>query len=341
MRIGVIAPPWVPVPPPAYGGTEAVVDTLVRGLAARGHDVTLFTTGDATCDVPRAHALDTPAEPMGMILPEVFHVTRAYDALAGCDVIHDHTLLGPPLSAGRDTPPVVTTNHAPFGGHVDAIFRLTAGRVPLVAISHAHAALAPPDVPVARVIHHGIDVDRFPVGDGDGDYVLFLGRMAPEKGAADAIAAARTAGVRLVIAAKMREPAEHAYFDEHIRPHLGDDVVYAGEVGGSRKTQLLGNARALVNPITWPEPFGLVMVEALACGTPVLVYPNGSAPEIVEQGVTGLLCSDADELASAIGKAHALDRAACREAAATRFSADRMVQEHVALYEEVSAAARS
>jgi glycosyltransferase involved in cell wall biosynthesis len=137
------------------------------------------------------------------------------------------------------------------------------------------------------VIHHGLDLDAFPIGEVADDYFLFLGRMSPTKGAREAIEIARAAGVRLLIAAKMREPAEYRYFDEQVAPFLGDGISYVGEVGGAEKTRLLGGAKALLNPISWPEPFGLVMIEALACGTPVLTLPNGAAPEIVDDGVEG------------------------------------------------------
>jgi glycosyltransferase involved in cell wall biosynthesis len=335
LRVGLIAPPWVSVPPPVYGGTEVVVDHLARGLVAAGCDVVLFTTGDSTCPVERRwhypRALGTNTE----LAAELAHVEHAYRELAGVDVIHDHTLTGP-TRAELPPPgvPVVTTAHGPFTPELSDIYAAAAERVSVVAISQAQRRSAP-EVPVAAVIHHGIDVDRFPLGRGDGGYVLFLGRMHPCKGAHRAIAAARAAGRPILLAAKMWEPAERSYFAEWVEPLLGRDAIYVGEVGGRDKLDLLAGAEALLNPIRWPEPFGLVMVEALACGTPVLAFPEGSAPEIVDDGRTGFLCADDDDMAAKMPLAAYVDRAACRIDVEARFSTERMVDDHVALYREL------
>jgi glycosyltransferase involved in cell wall biosynthesis len=335
MRIGLIAPPWLPVPPPLYGGTEAVVDRLARGLVRAGHDVLLFTTGDSTCDVPKRWFWGR-AQPrhIGQSVVEMRHLVHAYAAMEDRDVIHDHTLLGPVYAARRSFPPTVTTNHGPFEGDLGDIYRVIAPDVPVIAISHAQAASAG-SIPIARVIHHGLDVDQFTPGIGEGGYVAFLGRMSPDKGPREAALAARRADVPLKMAAKMGEPAEQAYFDEHVRPLLGDGVEYIGEIGDGEKEVLLGGAVALLNPIQWQEPFGLVMVEALACGTPVITRPLGAAPEIVQDGVTGTLCLTLDDLVEGIRSAHRLDRAACRQSVVTHFTTHRVVAEHVELYDQV------
>lgn len=330
MRIGIVAPPWLAVPPLGYGGTEAVIDSLARGLVRAGHEVVLFATGDSTCPVERRSHWAEGVTPMGWILGETSHVLAAYDALRDCDVIHDHTLLGPLLTP-RHRVPVVTTNHAPFTPEIRDLYAAVTPAVALVAISHAQRASAP-EIPVARVIHHGLDLDTVEVGPGDGGYLLFLGRMNSDKGPHRAIAIARAAGVPLRIAAKMREEAEVAYFDGVVRPMLGDDVEFLGEVSPVERNELLGSALALVNPIAWPEPFGMVMIESLATGTPVLTYALGAAPEIVDHGVTGFLGSDVASLADAVGLVGSLDRARCRAAVEERFSADHMVARHVELY---------
>jgi glycosyltransferase involved in cell wall biosynthesis len=332
LRIGLIAPPWVSVPPPIYGGTELVVDQLARGFTAAGHDVVLFSTGDSTCPVRRRwrypHALGTECD----LSAELAHVEQAYRELADVDVIHDHTLTGPTWA---ELPPhglpVVTTAHGPFTDELRNLYAIAARRTNVVAISRSQRRCAP-EVPIAAVIHHGVDVERYPTGAGNGGYVLFLGRMNAEKGAHRAIAAARSAGRRILIAAKMWEPAERRYFAEHVEPLLGADAEYLGEIGGQEKFELLAGAEALINPIRWPEPFGLVMIEALACGTPVLAFPEGAAPEIVEHGVTGFLCADEADLAAKLARVQEIDRATCRAAAASRFSTDRMVDDHIALY---------
>jgi len=337
VRIGLIAPPWLPVPPPAYGGTEAVVDRLARGMQAAGHDVVLFTTGDATCPVERRWVFEAAQAPrMGEAVAELRHLVHAYDALASCDLVHDHTVVGPAYAERLPALPVVTTNHGPFDRELLDVYRAVAHRVPVIAISHAQAATAP-GLPLAGVIHHGIDVDRFPVGSGGGGHLLFLGRMTPDKGAEQAVAIARRAGLPLVLAAKMREPAERRYFEERVRPLLGPGVDFVGEVGGKDKCDLLAGSVALLNPIQWDEPFGLVMIEALACGTPVLATARGAAPEIVDAGVTGFLGSE-DDLVAAAGRVSELDRAACRAAVAERFSTARMVDEHLDLFARILAA---
>lgn len=333
LRIGLIAPPWVPVPPPVYGGTELVIDHLARGLEAVGHDVVLFTTGESTCPVHREWTYGHALETMGDLVGELGQVQAAYDLLADeVDLIHDHTLLGPlwAVATGVHTP-VATTCHGQFTTELTALYRAVADRVAVIAISR-HQASSAPTVPVAAVIHHGIDVERVPMGDGAGGYVLFLGRMSPSKGVERAIRVARAAGKRLVIAAKMWEPAEHRYFADHVVGLLGPHAEYVGEVGGTRKAELLAGAEALLNPIRWPEPFGLVMIEALAAGTPVLTFSEGAAPEIVDDGRTGYICTDEDEMVRRLQSIGEIDRRRCREAVEARFSAARMVDDHVALY---------
>ncbi len=338
LRVGIIAPPWVPIPPPAYGGTEAMLDVLARGIESAGHEVRLFSTGDSTCPVSTAwiHSR-APGINSGGPLAELHHIIAAYDELADCDVIHDHTLAGPLYAARFDGRVVVTTNHGPFDAAMTAVYRRVAERVPVVAISR-HQASTAPEIPIAAVIHHGVDVAAFPNGTGDGGYALFLGRMNPDKGVDVAIRAARAAGVRLVIAAKLREEAEHAYFRAEIAPLLGGDVEYVGEVGGLEKLDLLAGAACLVNPIRWPEPFGLVMIEAQACGTPVIATRCGAAPELVCNGSTGFLCDGEDEVVSALRRVGEVDRAVCRTTAKERFSAERMVERHLALYRELLSA---
>lgn len=341
MRIGIVAPPWAPIPPDLYGGIEQAVDCESRGLAAAGHDVLLFATGDSTCTVPKQWVIDkAEGNRIGFSVPELRHVLAAYDAVADCDVIHDHTMVGPTYASALTDVPVVTTIHGPLNDELLDIYRRIGDRVPLIAISHAQIR-EHPELPVARVIHHGVDVDDFPVGAGEGDYCLFLGRMVAEKGAHRAIRVARKAGLRIVLAGKMREPWETAYFEKEIEPLLGDDAEYRGEVTLSEKLRLLGSARATLFPIRWNEPFGLVMVESLACGTPVLALPEGAAPEVVADGRTGYLCRDESEMADALAGIGAIDRAVCRADVEARFSTARMAQEHAELFEEVLSRSRS
>ena len=340
LRIGLIAPPWVPVPPSVYGGTEQVIDVLARGLTEAGHEVTLFASGDSTCPVARRWLYPKALGTTTSLFAEMGQVQAAYDEFADLDVIHDHTLLGPlwALAEGA-VPPIVTTSHGPFTPVLRRHFETIADRVAVVAISH-HQLSTAPGLRGATVIHHGIDVERIPEGAGDGGYVLFLGRMSPDKGPDRAILAARAAGRRILVAAKMWEPEEQRYFREHVEPLLGPDATYVGEPTVAEKFALLAGAAALVNPIRWAEPFGLVMIEALASGTPVLAFAEGSAPEIVEDGVTGFVCRDHDELVERLGRVDEIDRARCRAAAVSRFSRQRMVNDHVLLYRSLLAAPR-
>jgi glycosyltransferase involved in cell wall biosynthesis len=330
MRIMVIGSRWVPVPPPAYGGTETVLDGLLRGLLARGHDVAYAGHPDSSAAAEVFGADPAVAgAPLGDIEAELAYVLKAHDdALAwGADLVHDNTLSGPFVARA----PLVTTSHGPFDALTTPIFERIAARDAVVAISASQAAAAP-TVSVAAVVHHGLDVASWPVGGG-GDHVVFLGRMHPHKAPDRAIELARRAGVRLVLAAKMREPAEYAYFESCVKPLLHSGVEFIGEADAALKRELLGSARALLNPIRWPEPFGMVMLEALACGTPVVASPSGAAPEIVEPGVNGFLCADDDQFVSAIERAADLDRAVCRATVRQRFPLSRMIDGYLSVYE--------
>ncbi|UDY34291.1 glycosyltransferase family 4 protein [Dermatobacter hominis] len=332
MKVGLIAQPWIAVPPHAYGGSEAVIDRLARGLQAAGHEVVLCASGDSECPVPRRSPLsEQRPDQIGQVLPELYHVLEAYDALAlvGVDVIHDHTLAGA-FVAPTGTP-VAVTNHGPFDPMLRRLFAAIADRAAVVAISRSQARAAAPGT-IRAVIHHGLDVEDVPVGSGSSDYLLHVGRMTPDKGVLEAIAVARGAGLPLVIAGKCREAAEWAFFEELVRPRLGGGIEFVGEVDGPTRNELMSGAMALLNPIQWEEPFGLVMIESLATGTPVVATCRGAAPEIVDDGITGFLAETVEDLTAAVLRAPELDRSACRRAVEHRFSTARMVDDHLALY---------
>jgi glycosyltransferase involved in cell wall biosynthesis len=336
MRIGLIAPPWVPVPPPAYGGTESVIDRLARGLVRAGHEVLLAAAANSTCPVDRVPGTEPAADGApanGGSVTELRHVVTSYAAMADVDIVHDHTMCGPVYRHHPADVPVVTTNHGPFDHTLNPIYRAL-GNVPVIAISHSQASTAD-GVRIAAVIPHGIDVAAVPEGTGTGGFASFLGRMNPDKGPREAAMIARAAGVPLKMAAKLREPGEREYFDAEVQPLLCSDVEYVGELGEADKLDLVGDSFALLNPLQWPEPFGLVMIEALATGTPVVATPAGSAPEIIDDGVTGYLRKGSAELADALVAAADLDRAACRSAAEARFATRRMVRDHEQLYADL------
>jgi glycosyltransferase involved in cell wall biosynthesis len=251
LRIGILAPPWLPVPPSAYGGTENVLDALATGLANRGHDVLLFTTGDATCPVPRQWTFNKAlGVGGGGVADEIRQVIDAYAAFeqAGVDVVHDHTLTGPLYAKWVPGLPVVTTNHGPFDSTVNGLYSAVSRSVNVIAIS-AHQASSASAGTVSAVVHHGIDLETVPFGHGTGGYAAFLGRMHADKGVDIAIDVARAAGIPLRIAAKMREPHEFEYFARVIRPKLGSGADYIGEVTGAGKFRFLGDAVCLLNPI--------------------------------------------------------------------------------------------
>ena len=340
MRVGLIAPPWITVPPTAYGGTEAVVDNLARGLQAQGHDVQLFTVGDSTCPVPRLHRHEHGAVPMGDSAEEAAHVLDAYESFVDVDVIHDHTVLGPLLAlrACSVQKPVVVTHHAPFTLTNQRYLAEAARTADVVAISHSHAASAGA-VPISAVVRHGIDLEVYrpgPAGSaGAGEYLLFVGRMCEDKGVRTAVQVARASGRRIVLASKMRTAAERQYFEQEVQPLLRPDDDVHIEAPLADRLELLHGAFALVNPIAWREPFGLVMAEALATGTPVLAFPLGAAPEVVDHGVTGFLCVDEQDMVACVDKIPDLDRSDCRAAAELRFGMDRMAGDYAAVYRRV------
>jgi glycosyltransferase involved in cell wall biosynthesis len=289
---------------------------------------------DSTCPVELLATQPLPpGTEMGAAAFELRHVVQAYHLLEhrDLDVVHDHTLAGPLLGPQLTSTPIVTTNHGPFDDQVTSLYVEMARRVPVLAISHCQAAGAVGLIPLA-VIHHGVDVEASPLGTGGGGYLVCLGRMSPKKGVHVAIEVARRAGMPLRIAAKMWEQREHEYFEARVKPLLGPDVEYLGEVGLKEKQRLLGDAVALLNPIRWPEPFGMVMIEALACGTPVISFRFGAAAEIIENGISGLLCDTVDEMVAAAQQARTIDRAACRRRVQDRFSTERMVDRHVSVY---------
>jgi len=337
LRIGVVAPPWYEIPPPAYGGIELMCAWLVDGLVARGHAVTLVGAGRGRT---RGRFLRTfqrpPTQRIGQSLPEALHAATAATLLLDLDldVVHDFSLTGPLLAAGRDVPTLVTV-HGDLRGDLGAYYRALGDRVGLVAVSWAQRRSAP-DLPWARVIHNGLPVDGYPYRDTKDHFALFLGRMSPVKGAHLAIEAARDAGLRLVMAGKCNEPHERAYFDRWVRPRLSRDVAWLGEVDTARKKDLLSRASCLLFPIRWAEPFGLVMVEALACGTPVVALGAGAVPEVIEHGRSGLIGQRPEDLAELLSQVGDLDPAACRERAQS-FDVAAMVRRYEALY---AAAAR-
>lgn len=340
LHIAMIAPPWFTVPPHGYGGVENVCADLVDGLVARGHEVTLIGAGPAGTSAGRYAATyaDPPSAQLGEPLPEVLHTATVAGILADLDIdlVHDHTLAGPLLARGRHCPTVVTM-HGPVTGEAGEYYRALGDTVDLVAISGAQRRAAP-DLPWLGTIHNAVDSATFPYRAAKEDLLLFLGRLHPHKAVHLAIDAARRAGLPIVVAGKCSEPVEREYFRAEIEPRLGPDVTIFGSADATEKRDLLSRAAALVFPIQWDEPFGMVMIEAMACGTPVVALRRGSVPEVVVDGLTGVICDDAEELPAAIHAARQLSPADCREHVRTRFDVATMAARYEALYREALAA---
>lgn len=336
LRIALIAPPWIPVPPPGYGGTERVIALLADGLVAAGHDVTLFAAAGSQTAARLVVPLPRPPDFIGADADaDAFHTLAAHLAALDFDIVHDHTALGPAFAALRaGGPPVVHTLHGPWTESSRRKLGLVHERVHLVAISDAQRR-ANTDVRYAGVVHNGVDLARHPYRADKEDFCVFVGRVNPEKGPEIAIDVARAAGLPLTMIVKRAEPGEHEYWDTVVAPRLGSDVTVLEQPPHAVKVDLVGRARATICPITWPEPFGLVLAESLACGTPVITRPLGAAPEIVVDGVTGFLCDTVREMADAVGRAAALDPADCRARAEARFSETAMVRGYECVYASV------
>jgi glycosyltransferase involved in cell wall biosynthesis len=346
-RIAMLAPPWIPVPPPGYGGIEAVVALLCDALVERGHDVELFCAPGSSSAakvrplLPRAYP-----ESIERSLIEADHVALAFAAFDEAaaqgdpfDVVHDHCGFAPLAMADRVAVPLVHTVHGPFDDDSSSYYSHHASKGSVVCISHSQATMAPDGAPIAGVVHNPIDVDRWPVGLHKDDYLLWLGRFVAEKGPQRAIRVAKMTGRPLVLAGTV-QPRHERFFATEIQPHIdGEQIRFVGEAGGARKQQLFADAFAFLMPIRWPEPFGMVMVESLAAGTPVLAFEQGAAPEIVENGRNGFLIHDEEEMAARVEAAGKLDPMECRRSA-ERFSPDRVAARYEAMYEGAMADGR-
>jgi glycosyltransferase involved in cell wall biosynthesis len=338
MKIAQVSPLYESVPPEKYGGTERVVSYLTEELIEWGHEVTLFASGDSITNAelapccPRSLRTDPGCrDPLArhyLMLEEVFRRASQFD------LIHFHIdYLHFPLSR-RSGISQLTTLHGRLDLPDLAPLYRQFRDMPLVSISDAQRR----PIPWAGwlgTVHHGLPEDLFKFHEVPGDYLAFLGRIAPEKRVDRAIEIARRAGMPLKIAAKV-DKLDQDYFDAVIKPLLDPSLVeFIGEVGDKDKEEFLGDAYALLFPIDWPEPFGLVMIEAMACGTPVIAWPHGSVPEIMEDGVTGFIVEEVDEAARAVERVESFDRRWCREAFERRFTVARMAEDYINIYERL------
>jgi glycosyltransferase involved in cell wall biosynthesis len=341
MRILQLAPPWFTVPPVRYGGTELVVGALTDQLVDRGHEVTLLASGGSLtrAELRTVYAIP-PAEQLGDGIVELPHVLAGYEDRHRYDVIHDHTVTGTGVGALVDGPPVVHTVHGAWTPEMCRLYEKVADRVALVAISHDQAARAPAGLPLAGVVHNGIDVDNYPFEARHNGHLAWVGRAGSDKGADLAVTVATRLGLPLRMAMKLNEPEEHRWWDEVMVPLVDDsDTTVVHNATHAQKLAVLRGATALLVPIRWDEPFGLTMVEAGACGVPVVAFARGAAPEIVADGRTGWTVppDDVDAMCAAVERAPAIDRGACRSHVERNFAATRMAQGYERIYKSLVA----
>jgi glycosyltransferase involved in cell wall biosynthesis len=342
VKVAVLAPVWFAVPPSGYGGIEWVVSLLADALVDAGHDVTLFASGDSRTKAKLASVFDVaPSRMIGRSQPELLHALTCYASADEFDVINDHTgMTGAALGATVSTP-VTHTVHGPLDGEPGRVYDLigrVAPEVGLISIS-MNQRKPKPDLNWIANCHNALDFSVYPFKPTRGDYLLFLGRLSPDKGAHRAIAIAMQTGLPLKIAGKKQDPKEVRYFKELVEPHLVDGIEYLGEVSHGQKVELLQNARATLFPIEWEEPFGLVMIESMACGTPVIATRWGAVPEVIEHGRSGIIVDDYRIMAAALEEADALDPYDIRRYVEQEFSPERMVRDYVKAYETAIARA--
>ena len=335
MRVGMLAPISWRVPPRHYGPWERVVSLLTEGLVERGVDVTLFATGDSVTQARLDAVCPRPLEEDPSLDPKVheaLHIANAFEKADGFDLIHNNYDFLPLTYSGLTRTPVVTTIHGFSSDDIRPVYRRYDGRVAYVSISDADRD---PELHYAATIYHGIDLAEFTPRERPGRGLAFLGRIHPDKGVAEAIAVARAVDLPLVIAGIVQD---REYFDREVAPHLDDERVrYVGSLGSKERDELLGSAIALLHLVEFAEPFGLSMIEAMACGTPVIGRRRGAVAEVVDDGVTGFVVDDIAGAIAAVRRVGGLDRREIRARAALRFSRDRMVGDYLLVYERVLA----
>jgi glycosyltransferase involved in cell wall biosynthesis/quercetin dioxygenase-like cupin family protein len=334
MHIAMLSPVAWRTPPRHYGPWESVVSLLTEGLVARGIEVTLFATGDSITK-GRLHSVckkgyeeDEHSDPK---VKESLHISELFDRASDFDIIHNHFDFLPLTYSGLVNTPFVTTIHGFSSPRILPVYEKYNGKGFYVAISEADKAAS---LDYIRTIHHGINLDEFTFNpDPQGDYLLFFGRIHPDKGAKEAIEISRRAGSRLIMAGIIQD---EAYYEREVEPYLDNNgITYVGSVGPEKRDALLRDASALLHPINFNEPFGLSVIEAMACGTPVIAFNRGSMQELVRNGVNGYLVSSVEEAVHAVGRLGEVNRADCRKFIEENFSVERMVGDYIKVYEEI------
>lgn len=332
MKIAMLAPISWRTPPRHYGPWELVTSLLTEALVARGIDVTLFATQDSLTAGTLAGVVPAPYSEDPSIDAKVWeyrHLAHLFERAGEFDLIHNQADFPAHAFAPLVDTPMVTTIHGFSSDRILPMYQPFQDRVHYVAISDADRS---PQLRYAATIHHGIVLDDFPFDADGSDALLFFGRMHPDKGAGEAIAVAQATDRDLAMYGIVQD---QGYYERAVAPHLSDRIVHPGAVGGAERTRALGHAAALLHLINFDEPFGLSVVEAMACGTPVIAINRGSMPELIDDGVTGFLVDSVEEAIAAVGRLGEIDRAACRRAVAERFSVERMADRYIALYRAI------
>lgn len=341
MRIAQIAPIAERVPPKKYGGTERVIDALTEELVKRGHDVTLFASGDSKTSaklisvVPQSLREAKVADPYGLNEWTLLNIGYAYKMQEKFDIIHDHTAPTSILSAGLAHTPTVLTMHRPFTENNKVMYQ-TLDNVNLVAISNAQAKMGK-NLNIQGMVYNGLEMNHYPFVEKPDKYLLYIGRLDLEKGVHIAIEVAQRTNMPLIIAGKLDSVWKEFYM-EFVEPALEDKrIQWVGEVNEQERNELMSHAYATLHPVTWPEPFGLTMIETMACGSPLVALRQGSIPEVVQHGKTGFVVDTADEMVEAVKKLDQIDRSYCREYALKTFNASKMADAYEAIYEKILA----
>lgn len=341
MKIAQIAPIGESVPPKKYGGTERVVHALTEGLVALGHDVTLFASGDSQTSAKLVSSAQKSlreaqsSNPYGVDYLTMLNIGTAYKQQHKFDLIHDHNEYFSLPTAILATTPVVMTLHSAVNMETRRLLEGLHNHNNPHFVTISKAQMAPfPHANYVGNVYHGLEMQHYPFSRDHDGYLLFVGRIHPEKGVENAIEVAEFLNLPLVIAAKL-DPPFKPYFKEKVEPHLNNKIQYVGEVDEDARNKLMSSAMCLLHPVMWREPFGLTLIEAMACGAPVIAFRRGSIPEIVQQGKTGFIVEDAPEMAEFVKKVDKIDRRYCRKYALANFNADLMTKNYETIYKAV------
>ncbi len=333
MKIALLSPIAWRTPPRNYGPWELVVSLLAEGLVKRGLEVTLFATGDSITQAQLASICPVPYEENKDMDPKVWealHISHLFEAADKFDIIHNNYDFLPLVFSRLVNTPMVTTIHGFSSSKIIPVYREYNDSNYYVSISNADRS---EELHYARTIYHGIDLKQFGFQEQAGDYLLYFGRIHADKGTAEAIEISRQSGIRLIIAGIIQD---REYYNTRVAPFIdGENIIYFGVANPAQRNQLMGNALALIHPINFHEPFGLSVVEAMACGTPVIAFNKGSMPEVVDDGKSGFLVDDVEQACSVLPQVLSLNRSYCRYWAESRFSWDRMIEDYIQLYEEI------